>query len=83
MQSIISRQSGLAVDQADSAQLATKITVSGAKTYIAEAAPGTLQATAAWRVQCIDTTTGTVITWADGNAEFDNVATDLTALTYA
>lgn len=23
------------------------------------------------------------ITWADGNAEFDNVATDLTSLTYS
>lgn len=66
----------------DSAR-ALKTTVSGAITYLAEAAPGTLQATAAWRCQKIDTTTGTVITWADGNSNFDNVATDLTALAYS
>lgn len=63
--------------------LATKITVSGSITYIGEAAAGTAQATAAWRAQKIDETTGTVITWADGNTNFDNVATDLTALTYS
>ena len=82
MRSIINK-AGLEADQADSVPLATKITVSGAITYIGEAATGTLQATAAWRCQKIDTTTGTVITWADGNGEFDNVATDLTALTYS
>lgn len=63
--------------------LALKTTVVGAVTYIGEAAPGTAQATAAWRCQKIDTTTGTVITWADGDSNFDNVATDLTALTYS
>ena len=70
---------GLVTDGA----LATKITVSGAVTYIGEAVTGTAQATAAWRCQKIDTTTGTVITWADGNGNFDNVATDLTTLTYS
>lgn len=63
--------------------LAMKTTVVGAVTYIAEAVPGTAQSAAAWRVSKIDTTTGTVVTWADGNANFDNVATDLTALTYS
>lgn len=63
--------------------LALKTTIAGSVTYLAEAAPGTTQAASAWRVQKIDTTTGTVITWADGNSNFDNVATDLTALTYS
>lgn len=62
---------------------ATKITVSGSVTYVAKAAVGSAQGSAVWQVQKIDETTGTVITWADGNAEFDNVATDLTALTYS
>ena len=66
---------------ADALQL--KTTVVGAVTYVAIAAPGTAQATAKWQVQKIDTTTGVVITWADGNANFDNVATDLTALSYS
>lgn len=62
--------------------LATKITVSGSITYIGESSPGTAQASKSWRCQKIDTTTGTVITWAD-NGEFSQAATDLTALTYA
>lgn len=63
--------------------MATKVTVSGNYTYVAVSAPGTAQSSALWQVQKVDTTTGTVITWADGNANFDNVATDLTALTYS
>ena len=63
--------------------MALKITESGAVTYIANAAPGTAQATAKWRCMKIDDSSGTVITWADGNASFDNVASDLTALSYS
>jgi len=62
---------------------ATKITESGTATYIAKATPGSAQSSAVWQVQKIDESSGTVITWADGNANFDNVATDLTALTYS
>lgn len=41
-------------------------------------------ATDGWQVKKIEASgANRVITWADGNAEFDNVATDLTALTYA
>lgn len=60
-----------------------KITEVGSVTYIAKAATGTSQASALWQVQKIDETTGTVITWADGNGNFDNVATDLTVLSYS
>lgn len=60
--------------------LAAKITSSGGYTYVGEAAPGTAQATAAWRCCRIDSTGTTV--WADGDGNFDNVATDLTALSY-
>lgn len=63
--------------------MATKITTSGSVTYIAIAAPGTAESTAKWQAKKVDSTTGVVITWADGNANFDNVATDLTALTYS
>lgn len=65
--------------------LAQKITVSGSITYIGIAAPGTEQSTAKWQCQMIDNSVAgtTTITWADGNAEFDNIATDLTALTYS
>jgi hypothetical protein len=64
--------------------LAKKITISGDTTYIAYAAPGTLQSEALWQVQRIVTTAVEVtVTWADGNPSFDNVATDLTALSYS
>jgi hypothetical protein len=62
---------------------ATKITVSGTTTYVGKAAVGSAQASAVWQCQKIDESSGTVITWADGNAVFDNVATDLSALTYS
>lgn len=62
---------------------ATKKTVSGTTTYFAKAAPGTLQSTAKWQAFKLDKSSGLVITWADGDNNFDNIATDLTALTYS
>lgn len=49
--------------------------------YIAHAVPGTALATAKWRAQRITIATGSRI-FADGG-NFSQVATDLTALTYA
>lgn len=63
--------------------LAIKKTPVGTTTYLAFAVPGTTQATAAWRALKMDESSGLVITWADGNDLFDNIATDLTALTYS
>ena len=74
---------GVNLQRLNADNLATKITVVGSVTYLATAAPGTAQATAKWQCQKIDETTGVVITWADGDSDFDNVATDLTALTYS
>lgn len=64
---------------------ATKITVSGDYTYIGKAAPGSAQSAAVWQCKKIDASVAgtTVITWADGNGNFDNIATDLTSLTYS
>lgn len=62
---------------------AMKTTVVGAVTYLANAPAGTAQSSAAWRVMKIDETSGSIITWADGNTAYDNVATDLTILTYS
>ena len=63
--------------------MATKITVVGTVTYVAKAAPGALEADAVWQCKKIDETTGTVITYADGDSSFDNDAVDLTAHTYS
>ena len=62
---------------------ALKLTESGNYTYVAKAPVGTLESAAAWKVFRIDETTGLKITWADGNANYDNVATNLTTLTYS
>lgn len=64
-------------------EYAVKTTVAGAVTYVAIALPGTAQATAAWQAKKVDTTSGTVVTWADGDSKWNNIATDLTALTYS
>lgn len=68
----------------DPSLMAQVIVESGAYTYICIAPPGTDRSTAKWQCKRIDTsTTGTtVFTWADGNTDFDNSATDPTALTY-
>ena len=64
--------------------VAKKITVSGDDTYIATAPIGTAQATAGWQAKKIAIFGANyTITWADGDAKFNNVATDLTALSYS
>lgn len=64
-------------------EMAMKVTTSGSITYMGVAKPGTAQSSALWQARKIDSTTDTVITWADGDTLFDNVATDLTSLTYS
>mgnify|MGYP001546679273 CR=1 FL=1 len=61
-----------------------KITVDGSDTYIGLAKPGTAQATAAWKALKISVSgSDTTLEFADGDTEYDNVATDLTALSYS
>lgn len=76
---------GSSLQRVISDAVAQKITVSGDYTYIAIAPPGTAQATAGWQAKRIDESVAgtTVFTWADGDANFDNTATDLTALSYS
>ena len=69
--------------------LAVFVEAAGDFTWVAEALPGTTQGSASWRVKSLqDTTTGgtqTITTlWADGNGNFDNIATSpLSGLTYS
>lgn len=71
---------GQSVSRLNSDNLALKITVVGTATYVGQAAPGTDQASALWQAFKYD---NGVLTYADGNSNFDNVATDLTSLTYS
>lgn len=62
--------------------MSLKMETSGSVKYIAIAKPGTAQSEAKWQCKKLDTTSGLVITWADGNADFDNTADSLSSLTY-
>lgn len=66
-------------------KFAIKITEANSYTYVAYAPAGTAEASALWMVKRIDETVSgtTKILYADGNANFDNTATDLTALSYS
>jgi hypothetical protein len=52
-------------------------------TYIGEALPGTSQSAAAWRIKRIDSSSGTSILYADGDAQFDNIWANRAALSYS
>ena len=56
---------------------------SGGFTYVAFATPGSISTDAVWRVMKLDTATGLVMQWADGNTNFDNKADDLANLNYS
>jgi hypothetical protein len=55
-------------------------------TYIGKALPGSATSGAVWQIQKIDETQSpetTIITFADGNANFDNVWTNRLLLSYS
>lgn len=72
---------GVNLQKLDADNLAIKITTSGSDTYVGEAAPGTAESTAKWKAYKV--TSAGVVTFADGDSNFDNVATDLTSLSYS
>jgi hypothetical protein len=53
-------------------------------TYIGSAVPGSLTSDPVWQISKIDKTTAGVMvtTWADGNAQFDNVWDNRASLTF-
>ena len=62
---------------------AIKMTVDGNVTYIGLAAPGTSQSDATWQAMKLDMSSGILLTWADGNCNYDNNVTNLTGLNYS
>lgn len=50
--------------------------------YVGEAAIAASTAAPVWRIKRLDTTSGIIIQWADGNQHFDNVWDNRTSLTY-
>lgn len=51
--------------------------------YVGQAAPGSSAAAAVWRIKRIDSTSGIIITWADGNDAFDKIWNDRATYTYS
>lgn len=52
-------------------------------TYIGKALPGTLTSAATWQIKKIDSTSGTSITWASGNSNFDKIYDNRASLSYS
>jgi hypothetical protein len=73
----------VSIDNYPAYKLAQKCQVTASYVYFAEAAPGSLEASAVWRVQRISLVSPFTNTWADGDANFDNTANNLTTLTYS
>lgn len=68
----------------DSTAYATRIDEASATvTYIGDAAIGSTAAQSVWRIKKIDSSSGTIITFADGNGNFDNVWNDRASLSYS
>lgn len=51
-------------------------------TYVGDAVVGSSPSAASWSIKKIDETSGIVITFADGNANYDNVWDNRASLTY-
>lgn len=52
-------------------------------TYIGSASVGGLASAEVWRIKLIDETSGTIMTWADGNSNFDNEWDERENLSYS
>lgn len=76
----MSRGSGRGNVSIDESNDITVLYEDGAILYVCSAAPCTALDSPKWRVKKVDATTGVIVTWADGNANYDNLATDLTTV---
>lgn len=57
--------------------------VSATLSYIGKAPVGSATSSAVWQIAKLDTTSGMIKTWADGDALFNNVFNDRATLTYS
>ncbi len=64
-------------------EIASRLETVGSVTYVGVAVVGSLASDNVWQIKKIDETSGVVITWADGNSDFDNVWDNRASLTYS
>ncbi len=62
---------------------AVRTATSGDITYVGQAAIGSLTSSAVWQIKKLDETSGSIITWADGDDSFDNIWDNRASLTYS
>ncbi len=51
--------------------------------YIGKAPIGSIASEAVWQISKLDTSSGLIKTWADGDADFNNIWDNRTSLTYS
>lgn len=51
--------------------------------YLGQAVPGSATSSAIWQIQRVDTTSGVVITWANGSSSYTNIWDNYASLTYS
>lgn len=51
--------------------------------YVGQALTGSATSAAVWKIFKIDSSSGLIITWADGNSHYDNVYDDRANLSYS
>ncbi len=64
-------------------KFALRLATVGDIDYVGEASTGSATSGASWRIKRVDSTTGTVIQWADGNSNFDNIWDNRASLSYS
>lgn len=52
-------------------------------TYIGEADPGSATSASTWRIKRLDSSSGLVVTWANGTADFDKVWNNRASYSYS
>lgn len=57
--------------------------VSATLSYIGKAAPGSATSAAVWQIKKVDTTSGTIITWASGSSNFNQIWDNRASLSYS
>ena len=80
-QAVVDAVNNITVTTSDYSQL---IRVDGSSTYIMKATPGAISGSANWQIQRItEVGTSVDIEWADGNTNFDNIASGYLSLSYS
>lgn len=74
---------GIDVTSAETFNIEIDDTTTASVTYVGFASPGTVTSVASWRIMKIDESSGTSVTWADGDADFDNVWDNRASLSYS